>query len=89
MHDDAWSYGYLEGLKRMQDYVLVNPQSDLRSLKVKEMPPDLATLKRGASIGKDLIPSTKQSHQLNPDCLVSFIFASLYFSFSLFVPIHL
>jgi len=50
--DDAWNYDYLEGLERMRDHVLLIPRSNLRSLKVQELPPDPAALKRGASIGK-------------------------------------
>lgn len=34
VRDDAWSHGYLEGLERMHEYVILIPQESSKALEV-------------------------------------------------------
>lgn len=64
VRDDAWSHGYLKGLERMRDYVILNPQKSskaleehLRVVDLKDLEFDLAALNHVGEIGRVMIPN--------------------------------
>lgn len=40
VRDDAWGYGYKEGLERLRDYMQENPSVDPNTLNLASLEPD-------------------------------------------------
>lgn len=77
IHDQAWAYGYIESIKKMWDYVILNPQADLgavwghlKALDIYEFPPDLDALEHGCKLGRkqilDAFPPNSEASMVDP-----------------------
>lgn len=64
IHDDAKACGYVEGFKKMQEYVILNPQGSsraldahLRAINLRQLELDPIALEHGGEIGREMIPN--------------------------------
>lgn len=74
IRNEAWSPGYLDGLERMRDYVILNLQDSsevlkahLRAVDFKNLEPDTATLNHTSELGREMIPNASLLEDDDPD----------------------